>query len=129
MLGNSPVHPVLLAQDLEAARRFYHEQLGLEIIVERDESIQFRCGAGTRLAVSRSTIGTADAQTKIAWEVADLSAELSELRSRGVKIEDYDSPELKTTGGIADIGFAWMAWIIDPGRNALAIMQRKGPSG
>jgi catechol 2,3-dioxygenase-like lactoylglutathione lyase family enzyme len=125
MLGNSPVHPVLLAQDLEAARRFYHEQLGLEIIVERDDAIHFRCGGGTRLAVSRSTIGTADSQTKIAWEVADLPAELEELRSRGVKIEEYDSPELKTRDGIADIGFAWMAWIIDPGRNALAIMQTK----
>jgi catechol 2,3-dioxygenase-like lactoylglutathione lyase family enzyme len=129
MLGNSPAHPVLLAQDLEAARRFYHEQLGLEIIVEGDDSIQFRCGVGTRLAVSRSTTGTADSQTKIAWEVADLPAELAELRARGVKIEEYDSPELKTKDGIADIGFAWMAWIIDPGRNALAIMQRKGPSG
>ena len=48
------------------------------------------------------------------------------MRSRGVTIEEYDLPELKTENGIADVGFAWMAWIIDPGRNALAILQRKG---
>jgi catechol 2,3-dioxygenase-like lactoylglutathione lyase family enzyme len=129
MLGNSPVHPVLLAQDLVAARRFYHEQLGLEIIVDREGAIEFRCGGGTTLAVSRSTTGTADSQTKVAWEVADLRAELEELRSRGVTIEDYDTPGLKTENGIADIGFAWMAWVVDPGRNALAIMQRKDSPG
>jgi hypothetical protein len=50
----------------------------------------------------------------------------AELRSRGVQVEDYDLPGLKTEDGIADLGFAWMAWIVDPGRNALAIMQLKG---
>jgi hypothetical protein len=32
-----------------------------------------------------------------------------------VKVEDYDLPGLKTEDGIADIGFAWAAWIVDPG--------------
>src|SRR5438093_4030756 len=129
MLGNNPIHPVLLAEDLDAARRFYHEQLGLEIILERDGAIEFRCGAGTKLVVSRSTTGTADTQTQVGWEVDDLPAEIAELRSRGVTIEEYDDPGLKTEDGVADIGFAWMAWIIDPGRNALAIMQVKAGFG
>lgn len=85
----------------------------------------FRCGQGTHLSVSKSTTGTADTQTQIAWEVLDLQSELEELRSRGVRIEDYDLPGLKTENGVADVGFALMAWIIDPGRNALAIMERK----
>ena len=125
MLGNSPVHPVLLAQDLAAARHFYHDQLGLEIILEREGAIEFRCGQGTHLSVSKSTTGTADSQTQIAWEVEDLQSEVDELRSRGVKIEHYDLPGLKTEDGIADVGFGAMAWIIDPGRNALAILERK----
>ena len=70
--------------------------------------------------------GTADSQTQIGWEVPDLRRELDELRSRGVTIEDYDLPDLKTVDGIADVGFAWMAWIIDPGKNALAILEVKG---
>jgi predicted enzyme related to lactoylglutathione lyase len=126
MLGNSRVHPVLLAQDLDAARRFYHDQLGLEILVEREGAIEFRCGGSTQLAVSKSTTGTADTQTQVAWEVEDLQAELDELRSRGVKIEEYDMPGLKTTNGIAEVGFGRMAWIIDPGKNALGILERKG---
>lgn len=44
---------------------------------------------------------------------------------QGPPIEDYDLPDLKTENGVADVGFAWMAWIIDPGKNALAIVQPK----
>jgi catechol 2,3-dioxygenase-like lactoylglutathione lyase family enzyme len=125
MLGNSSIHPVLLSMDLVQTREFYHDRLGLEILIENEHSITFRCGGGTKLAVSKSTTGTADSQTQVGWEVADLRAELADLRSRGVTIEDYDLPELRTEDGVADVGFAWMAWIIDPGKNALAILQRK----
>ena len=55
----------------------------------------------------------------------DLAAELAELRSRGVEIQEYDMPGLKTVDGVADLGFALMAWIVDPHSNALAIMQLK----
>lgn len=126
MLGNSRVHPVLLSMDLTQTREFYHDKLGLEIVVENEHAIQFRCGGGTKLVVSKSTTGTADSQTQLAWEVDDLRAELDELRSRGVTIEEYDLPGLKTESGVADVGFAWMAWIVDPGKNALAISQLKG---
>jgi catechol 2,3-dioxygenase-like lactoylglutathione lyase family enzyme len=125
MLGESPVHPVLLSTDLTATRAFYHDRLGLEILVEGDEAIEFRCGGGTKLVVTKSTTGTADSQTQIGWEVADLRAELADLRSRGVRIEEYDMPGLTTVDGIADFGFAEMAWIVDPGRNALAIMHTR----
>ena len=95
------------------------------IIRENDDEITFRCGGGTQLSVTKSTTGTADSQTQAGWDVPDLRAEVADLRSRGVTVEEYDMPGLKTEDGIADIGFAWMAWIIDPGKNALAIMQLK----
>jgi catechol 2,3-dioxygenase-like lactoylglutathione lyase family enzyme len=126
VLGDHPIHPVLLATDLAATREFYHDKVGLEILMENDDAIVFRCGNGTQLDVTRSTVGTADEQTQVSWEVPDLRAEVAELRSRGVKVEDYDMPGLKTQDGIADLGFALFAWIIDPGKNALGIMQPKG---
>jgi catechol 2,3-dioxygenase-like lactoylglutathione lyase family enzyme len=125
MLGAHPIHPVLLATDLAAARAFYHDQLGLEILNETEAAIVFRCGGGTQLAVTRSTTGTADTQTQASWHVSDVRAEVADLRARGVKVEDYDLPGLKTQDGIADIGFAWAAWIVDPGKNALGILQVK----
>jgi catechol 2,3-dioxygenase-like lactoylglutathione lyase family enzyme len=126
MLGDHPIHPVLLAKDLAATREFYHDRVGLEILMENLDAIVFRCGGGTQLDVTKSTVGTADEQTQVSWEVPDLRAEVAELRSRGVKVEDYDMPGLKTEDGIADLGFAFAAWIVDPGGNALGVMQLKG---
>ena len=125
MLGNSRVHPVLLSTDLTQARDFYHDKLGLEIVVENQVLIEFRCGDGTKVVVTKSTTGTADSQTQIRWEVEDLRGELDELQSRGVRIEEYDLPGVKTENGIADMGFAWIGWIIDPGKNVLAIAELK----
>ncbi len=125
MLGEHPIYPVLLATDLGAVRDFYHDLLGLEILSESESGIVFRCGGGTQVAVTKSTSGTADTQTKASWYVKDVRAEVAELRSRGVKVEEYDMPGLKTQDGIADIGFAWAAWIVDPGKNALGILQIK----
>ena len=125
MLGNSNVHPVLLSTDLVQTREFYHDKLGLDILVENEHAIEFRCGSGSKLVVTKSTTGTADSQTQIGWEVEELRAELDHLRSRGVAIEEYDLPGVKTEQGIAYMGFAWMAWIVDPGRNALSIIQLK----
>ena len=126
MLGDSRIHPVLLSEDLAKTRGFYHDRIGLEILVENEHAIEFRCGGGTKLAVTKSTTGTADSQTQVGWEVDDLQAELDELRTRGMTIEEFDVPGLKTENGIADMGFAWMGWIVDPGHNALAIIQLKG---
>jgi catechol 2,3-dioxygenase-like lactoylglutathione lyase family enzyme len=125
MLGAHPIHPVLLATDLAATRDFYHDRLGLEILSESEAAITFRCGGGTQLSVTKSTTGTADTQTQASWYVTDLRAEVAEVRARGIKVEDYDLPGLQTHDGIADIGFAWAAWIIDPGKNALGILQIK----
>jgi catechol 2,3-dioxygenase-like lactoylglutathione lyase family enzyme len=126
MLGDYPITPVLLAPDLAAARDFYHEKLGLEILNENDTEIEFKCGGGTHVEVTKSTVGTADEQTQAAWQVPDIRAEVAELRARGVKVENYDLPGLKTEDGVADLGFAFVAWIIDPGKNALGILQIKG---
>ena len=125
MLGEHPITPVLLATDLAAATEFYHGKLGLPIETKNDDAIVFRCGGGTHLDVTKSTVGTADQQTQAAWQVSDVRAEVAELRARGVKVEDFDTQGLKTEDGIADIGFAWAAWIIDPATNALGILQIK----
>ena len=125
MLGDHLVFPILLSKDLAVSRAFYHDTLGLDIVREDDERIMFRCGGGSLLTVSLSTTGTADTQTQVAWRVPDLAVELADLRARGVRIEEYDAPDPKTENGIADMGFAWAAWFLDPSRNVLSIIQPK----
>jgi catechol 2,3-dioxygenase-like lactoylglutathione lyase family enzyme len=123
MLGNYLINPVLLSKDLSQARHFYGDLLGLEIVNESDKGIWFRSSEGT-LSVTKSTVGTKDEQTQASWRVDDVRAEVKALRERGVKIEQYDSPGFKTDeDGIVDIGFALTAYIIDPDKNALSILQ------
>ena len=127
VLADYPVFPILLATDLEASRTFYRDTLGLELIREdEDDRLVFRCGSGTQLVVTKSTVGTSDSQTQMAWRVPDIHAALADLRARGVRIEEYEAPDPITTDGIADMGHSWAAWFIDPGGNALAVVQPKG---
>ena len=93
MLSDHPVFPILLSTDLDASRAFYRDTLGLEILREdAGDRIVFRCGAGTQLVVTLSTVGTADTQTQMAWRVPDLRAAVDDLRARGVRIEEYAPP-------------------------------------
>jgi catechol 2,3-dioxygenase-like lactoylglutathione lyase family enzyme len=127
MLADHPVFPILLSMDLDATRAFYHDTLGLEILRENvGDRIVFRCGGGTQLAVTLSTVGTSDSQTQMAWRVPDIQAALVDLRARGVRIEDYVAPDPVTTNGIADMGHSWAAWFVDPSGNVLAVVQPKG---
>ena len=126
MLSEYPVFPILLSRDLDATRTFYHDVLGLEIAREDPDRIVFRCGGGTQLVITESTVGTADTQTQMAWRVADIHAAIAELRARGVRIEEYEAPDPVTTDGVADMGHSWAAWFLDPHRNVLAVVQPKG---
>ncbi len=129
MLGDHPIDVVLLAKDLPKAKAFYADKIGLEVLNEFEEGggagVDFKCGGDGRLTVTASTVGSADQNTKASFRVPDLAAEIAELRSRGVKIEEYDTPELKTEDGVADLGFALAAWFVDPGGNAIGIVQVK----
>ncbi|HVS06327.1 MAG TPA: VOC family protein [Candidatus Dormibacteraeota bacterium] len=125
MLGDYPVNVVLLAPDLEASKDFWANKIGLKIINDSPAAVVFKCGGDSDLTLSKSTVGTKDDQTQAGFRVKDVRAEVAELRRRGVKIEDYDTPGLKTVDGIADVGFALMAWFIDPGKNCVGIIQVK----
>ncbi|KQQ01438.1 MULTISPECIES: VOC family protein [unclassified Rathayibacter] len=124
MLSDHPLCPVLLTTDLPASRAFYADALGFTVLEESASAIAYACG-GTRFTVTTSTIGSKDEQTKAAWRVQDLRAELDDLAARGVRPQDYDSDELRTENGIADHGDVWAAWILDPDGNALGIEQLK----
>jgi catechol 2,3-dioxygenase-like lactoylglutathione lyase family enzyme len=127
MLATQPIDVMLLATDLVVARDFYGRKLGLNTILDTDNFVTFQCGGDTRLVVTKSSTGTTDEATKASWRVADITAEVADLRARGVEIEDL--PELNTVDGIADIGFAYAAWFTDPDHNSIGLLQFKQPPG
>lgn len=125
MLSDHPVFPILLSTDLDASREFYHGTLGLPIVREDPSDRIIFGSAGGTLVVTRSTIGTKDTQTQVAWRVPNISAALEDLRSRGVRIEEYEAPDPVTHEGIADMGHSWAAWFTDPSGNVLAVVEPK----
>jgi catechol-2,3-dioxygenase len=126
MLGSYPVDVMLLATDLDTARRFYGEVLGLPVLLEDEQFLTFGCGGDSRLVVTRSSTGTAEEATKACWRVDDLAGEVAWLRARGVQVQDL--PELGTVDGVADVGFALAAWFTDPHHNTIGLLQLKDPA-
>ena len=91
MLQDAQVATRLPAQDLERARAFYQDKLGLEPSEERPGGLLYRC-AGGPFALFRSAGASPGTFTQMAFEVGDLKATVAELRGRGVVFEDVDLP-------------------------------------
>jgi len=68
------------------ARHFYEHKLGLTIDAEVEETVRYKCGGGTGLALFERPMGAVD-RTVAAFEVEDIEAEVDELRGRGVVVE------------------------------------------
>jgi catechol-2,3-dioxygenase len=116
---------MLTAPDLDAMKQFYGERVGLEVLIESDDFMTFRCGGGSRLVVTGTSAPSTEQTTKASWRVDDVAAEVAELRARGVEVADYDEPGLRTVDGVADVGFALSAWFVDPGGNTIGLLEFK----
>jgi predicted enzyme related to lactoylglutathione lyase len=131
MLADGRVAARLPAQDLERARAFYAEQLGLEPAEERPGGLRYVFAGGGEFALFASGGAPSGAHTQLGWEVDDLEATVRELQRRGVVFEEYDVPGLRTVGGIADIEGNYPskgvgergAWFRDSEGNMLGIGQ------
>ena len=102
MLENAHIAARLPARDLDRARRFYSEKLGLEAADEREGGLLYHSPGGD-FALFQSAGASPGTFTQMGWEVDDIEATVRDLRSRGVVFEEYDLPGLKTVDGIADI--------------------------
>lgn len=127
MLADAPVSAILVATDIERAKKFYVEKLGLrlaEIPGSPGDAAMFKSGDGTMIYLYKREGGTKDEHTVAGWLVADLEKVVGELRERGVVFEHYDMPGLKTDErGIAVQGAAKSAWFKDTEGNILAITE------
>lgn len=102
ILARGRVATRLPAQDLERARRFYSEKLGLQPVDERPGGLLYRCG-DTEFVLFKSTGASSGAFTQMGWTVDDLETLVAQLKGRGVVFEDVDAPGLHTRDGIAEV--------------------------
>lgn len=126
MLGNSEITAILPVVDMNRARKFYEQILGLRPAdgVMAEGHLMYDCGKGTKLVIYQRSQTKAD-HTAAGFWVDNLETEMNELRTKGVVFEEYDFPGLKTVGGIADLGSSRSAWFKDTEGNILAISEKK----
>jgi catechol 2,3-dioxygenase-like lactoylglutathione lyase family enzyme len=96
-LSSAHVVTKLPAQDLERARRFYREKLGLEPVEEREGGLRYVC-AGTEFHLFSSSGNASGASTQIGFEVTDLEAVIEDLHRRGVTFETVEIPGFELRG-------------------------------
>jgi predicted enzyme related to lactoylglutathione lyase len=124
MLQKSPLYAYLPARDLDRARRFYEETLGLVPTSLNNGGVTYEFAGGTAgfLYVTENA-GTSRASQAF-WSVEDVDREIAELKRRGVVFERYDDmPGERSAEGAVIAGGAKAAWFKDSEGNILAIIQ------
>lgn len=96
-LSNAHTVTKLPAQDLERARAFYRDKLGLEPVEERTGGLRYVCGP-TEFHLFTSTGAPSGASTQMAFEVDNLETTLADLRARGVVFERFEMPGFDVRG-------------------------------
>jgi predicted enzyme related to lactoylglutathione lyase len=123
-LMNAPVCAVITATDLDGAKAFYSDKLGLTITAsEEDPTGSFYAGAGegTKIFVYNSGDPKAT-NTAASFKVEDVRATVKELKEKGVEFESYDMESLKTDEeNVASMGDMEAAWFKDPAGNILCV--------
>ena len=122
MQGATMVVATIPVGDLDRARAFYGETLGLTLLWENSASIRFRCGDASELSTFRRP-STVTEHTLARFDVTDIEATVRELQGTGVVFIDYADGPLQTTGHIAQLGPARGAWFRDPDGNFPGLRQ------
>lgn len=125
MLGTRNAVPNLAVSDLDRARAFYTDTLGLkEVDQEGDELIVLKSG-DSAVSVYRSDYAGTNKATAVSWAVDDIDAEVSALRQKGVMFEHYDLPGLEVRGDVHVGDHMKIAWFKDPDGNILNIVEEE----
>jgi catechol 2,3-dioxygenase-like lactoylglutathione lyase family enzyme len=123
MLSRADVTAILPVKELERARDFYVNRLGLEAEgLAPDGKFILRVN-GTRLALMPKPGGTKAEHTALSFKVDNIAAEIQALKARGVSFHDYDLPGFKTVDHVAVLGNEKAAWFSDPEGNILCLHQ------
>ena len=121
MLSTAPVNPTIPVVDLERAKAFYIDKLGLKLISENPGGTIIGAGGGTMLLLFPRAEATKAEHTAAGFTVSDVEAEVAALRAKGIVFEDIDMPGLKTENGIANIGPFKAAWFKDTEGNIIGV--------
>jgi catechol 2,3-dioxygenase-like lactoylglutathione lyase family enzyme len=121
MLSDKDAVATVAVKNLESAKKFYENTLGLTKEMENEEVIAFKTGR-SRLFVYRSQYAGTNKATAATWVAEEVDDLVRTLKSRGVNFEHYDMPNMTRQGDIHVAGTMRAAWFKDPDGNVFSIV-------
>lgn len=128
MLTHAVVTTMLPVIDLDRARAFYEDRLGLTHGELRPDGKLVYAVEGGYLALFPKPGGTKADHTAVSFQVEDIAASIEELERKGVVFEDYDLPGLKTEHHVCVLGAEKAAWFKDSEGNYLCLHEDIAPA-
>ena len=123
MLGETNPTPMIAVRDLDRARAFYEETLGLTTIDTLGEEVLSMKSGDTRIDVYRSEFAGTNQATALTFNVDDIATEVRELKDKGVMFEHYEMDGLTRNGDVYETEGMKTAWFKDPDGNILSLIE------
>ena len=128
-MASNRAYAKLPARDVERARAFYADRLGLTPFGEHDGHLFYELGGGSHFMVYPSGGAASGSHDQIGFAVDDVESMVAALRSNGVIFEEYEPPQgASATDGVMDFGGVRAAWFKDSEGNLLSIVEFAGGS-
>jgi predicted enzyme related to lactoylglutathione lyase len=123
MLHHYPMYAYIPAKDLDRARQFYEQKVGLKPAQEINGGVAYEFANGTACFLYPTPNAGTSQASQAFWQVDDVDALIVQLKARGVVFEDYDMPGERSPQGAITAGGAKAAWFKDSEGNILALIQ------
>jgi catechol 2,3-dioxygenase-like lactoylglutathione lyase family enzyme len=123
MLGKSDASPMIAVSDLDRARKFYEDTLGLQTKEEMGGEVLAVKSGGTVITVYRSEFAGTNKATALTFAVDDIETEVRDLKEKGVFFEHYSMPGLEQRGDLYVGEGMKTAWFKDPDGNILSLFE------
>jgi predicted enzyme related to lactoylglutathione lyase len=123
MLQKSPMYAYIPVKDVARARQFYEQKLGFKPKKEVAGGVVYEFAEHTACFLYPTPNAGTSKASQAFWAVDDVEREVAELKARGVRFEEYDTPGMKTRDSIATAGGAKSAWFKDTEGNTMAVVQ------
>ena len=125
MLANQNVMASIAVKDIEVARKFYGDTLGLQALSTDQEGVLTYQSGSALVVVYVSQYAGTNKATSAAWSVGDeFDSIMQALKAKGVTFEHYDLPGLSLQGDAHVAGDFKAAWFKDPDGNILHVLNQ-----
>ena len=121
MLSDNNAVATVAVKNLDSAKSFYENTLGLTKEMENEEVLAFKTGT-SRLFVYRSQYAGTNKATAVTWVTDEVEDLVKTLKGRGVTFEHYDLPNMTRQGDLHVSGAMKVAWFKDPDGNIFSLV-------